>query len=327
MKTALITGIAGQDGSYLAEHLLPQQYRVIGAVRDPEQAKSGLPETLLSKVEFVPWDMRDRHSMVSALRAHRPTELYNFAAYSSGERMHEDPVSMGDINGIAVVRILDAIREVDPAIRFCQASSSEMFGLATQSPQSETTPFNPRSPYGVAKLYAHSMIRLYRERHGLFACSAILFNHESPRRRLEFVTRKVTHTAAKIKLGLADHITLGNLEALRDWSFAGDFVRGMQLILQAKDPSDYVLASGITHSVGELCAQAFEYLELDYRHFVRDDAAAYRPVEPVQLVGDASRARNELGWNPHVHFDALIKMMVDADLALLKSHKGAVNIS
>jgi GDPmannose 4,6-dehydratase len=230
---------------------------------------------------------------------------------------------MAEVNGVAVVRLLEAIKRTDRTIRFCQASSSEMFGLATDSPQSERTPFNPRSPYGAAKVYAHTMVRLYRERDQLFAASAILFNHESPRRRLEFVTRKVTHTAARIKLGLSDALALGNLDARRDWSFAGDIVDGMHRMLQADRPDDFVLASGVTHSVRELCEIAFAHLGLDPTRYVREDATAFRPAEPVQLVGDPARAERELGWRRKLDFRALIAMMVDADLAMLEQKKGS----
>jgi GDPmannose 4,6-dehydratase len=239
--------------------------------------------------------------------------------------MNEDPVSMGEVNGLAVVRILEAILATDPSIRFCQASSSEMFGAAPESPQTENTSLRPRSSYGAAKVYAHSMIGVYRERHRMFACSAIVFNHESPRRRLEFVTRKITNAAARIKLGLADHVDLGNLDARRDWSFAGDIVRGMWLMLQAKQAADYVLASGTARSVRDFCEVAFGYLGLDYKDFVRQDPSVYRPVEAVQLVGDPSRARARLGWEPEMDFRSLVQSMVDADLEQLSANRGAVN--
>lgn len=323
MKIALITGVAGQDGLYLAEQLLERGDSVVGAVRDPAHALSALPPRIRERVRLVAWDPLDAASVAHLISTQRPAEIYNFAAYSSGERMHEDPLSMAEVNGVAVVRILEAIKNTDRAIRFCQASSSEMFGLATESPQTERTPFHPRSPYGAAKVYAHTMIGLYREREQLFATSAILFNHESPRRRLEFVTRKVTHAAAQIKLGLASSLALGNLDARRDWSFAGDLVDGMYRMLQADRPDDYVLASGLTHSVRELCEIAFTHLGLDYTRYVREDANAYRPAEPVQLVGDASRAERELGWTRKLDFRGLVTMMVDADLAMLKEQKGS----
>ena len=231
--------------------------------------------------------------------------------------MCADPVGMAEINGFAVARILEAIRKVDSKIRFCQASSAEMFGIANESPQTETTRFLPRSPYGAAKVYAHSMINIYRQRYGIFSCSAILFNHESPRRSTEFVTRKITHTAAQIKLGLADGLVLGNLEARRDWCFAGDVVRAMWMMMQAHTPGDYVVATGKARSVREFCDAAFRHLELDYRDYVREDATFYRPLEPVQLVGDA-RKLNSIGWSPQIDFLQMVGMMVDEDIRTLR---------
>ena len=257
MPTALITGITGQDGSYLAEQLLAKGCRVIGAVRNTENAKARLPAALKSDAELVAWDMLDQKRMTEVLAEYRPAEIYNFAAYSSGAGMFDDPVGIGEVNGLAVARMLEAIRAVDVNIRFCQASSREIFGEAVESPQIESTPVNPRSPYGAAKLYADAMIRIYRQRYGLFACSAILFNHESPRRGLAFVTRKITHEAAKIKLGLAKELHLGNLDAQRDWGFSGDYVRAMWLMLQQEYADDYVVATGKAHSVRELCDLAF----------------------------------------------------------------------
>ena len=320
MTTALITGITGQDGSYMAELLLDKKYRIVGAVRDIVRAQECLPPTLKNKVELVSWDMRDQKGMAKVLSQHRPAELYNFAAFSSGAGMFDDAVGIGDVNGLAVTRILEAIQEVGPQIRFCQASSREIFGEATESPQSEKSAVNPRSPYGAAKFYADSMIRIYRQRYGLFACSAILFNHESPRRGLEFVTRKITHEAAKIKLGLSNELRLGNLNTCRDWGFAGDYVRAMWLMLQHVQPDDYVIATGETHTVREFCECAFGHLELDYRDYVSDGSATYRPSEPVQLVGDAGKARQILNWEPHVSFRELVSMMVDADLQILSEN-------
>ena len=317
MRTALITGLAGQDGSYLAELLLAKDYRIVGAVRDVRQAVDLLPSTLKDKVELVVWDMLDQQEMVAVLRYCQPTELYNFAAYSSGAGMYDDPVGIGEVNGLAVARMLEAIREVDAGIRFCQASSREIFGEPFESPQTECTPHNPRSPYGAAKLYADSMIQIYRQRYGLFACSAILFNHESPRRGLCFVTRKITHEAAKIKLGLTKELYLGNLEARRDWGFAGDYVHAMWLMQQQSHPDDYVIATGETHSVREFCECAFRHLGLDYREYVQEDSAAFRPSESSLLVGDAKRAKQILGWEPQVGFGELVDMMVDADLQML----------
>jgi GDPmannose 4,6-dehydratase len=319
-RVALITGVAGQDGSYLAEQLLARDYSVVGAVRDLTRAKAALPATIQGRVKLVIWDPLCTENIIKLIESSRPNEIYNCAAYSSGERMHEDPISMAEVNGVAVVRILDAIRAVNSAIRCCQASSSEMFGLAQESPQNERTPFNPRSPYGAAKVFAHHMVEIYR-REGLFACSAILFNHESPRRRPEFVTRKITRTAAQIKLGMADRLLLGNLDSRRDWSFAGDFVKAMHLMLQAPEPGDYVLASGVTRSVREFCEIAFDYLGLDYRKYVIQDPERFRPAEPVQLVGDPSRAERELGWRREVDLQSLVRMMVDADLRSLTSQK------
>jgi GDPmannose 4,6-dehydratase len=319
MLTALITGVTGQDGSYMAELLLSKGYRVIGAVRDGQKVKETLSSALLSGVELVAWNMLDQQRMTEVLAEYRPSEIYNFAAYSSGAGMFDEPVGIGEVNGLAVTRILEAIRAVDMNIRFCQASSSELFGEAVESPQSESTPFRPRTPYGAAKLYAHWMIQTYRKKYGVFACSAILFNHESPRRGLGFVTRKITHEAAKIKLGLASELHLGNLDARRDWGFAGDSVRAMWMMLLQPHADDYVLATGEAHSVRDWCDIAFEHLGLDYRDYVREDVASFRPDESVQLVGNSDRARKQLGWKNEVGFRELICMMVDADLQLLKN--------
>jgi GDPmannose 4,6-dehydratase len=319
MKVAIITGITGQDGSYMAELLLTKGYRVIGAVRDGQKAKLTLSSALLSGAELVQWNMRDQPRMTEVLAEFRPSEVYNFAAYSSGAGMFDEPVEIGEVNGIAVARILEAIRAVDINIRFCQASSSELFGDAVESPQTESTPFRPRTPYGAAKLYAHWMIQTYRKKYGLFACSAILFNHESPRRGLGFVTRKISHEAAKIKLGLSNVLHLGNLDARRDWGFAGDSVRAMWMMLQQPRADDYVLATGETHSVRDWCNVAFAHLGLDYRDYVREDVASFRPNESIQLVGNSDKARKQLGWLNDVGFRELICMMVDADLQLLKN--------
>lgn len=314
MKTALITGITGQDGSYLAELLLTKGYRVIGAARDIQKAKVALAAGLKSGVELVVWDMLSQRRMAEVLAECRPAEIYNFAAYSSGAGMFDDPVNIGEVNGLAVARVLEAIRSADTTIRFCQASSREIFGEAVESPQTESTPTNPRSPYGAAKLYADAMIRIYRQHHGLFACSAILFNHESPRRGLEFVTRKITHEAAKIKLGLSKELHLGNLDAQRDWGYAGDYVRAMWLMLQQECADDYVVATGKAHSVREFCEIAFNRLGLDYRDYVRENVSAYRPAEPALLVGSAAKANRRLAWSPEIGFRELIHMMVDAEL-------------
>lgn len=313
MNTALITGMSGQDGSYLAEQLLEQGYRVLGGVRDVAKAGASLPLRLREAVELIAWDMGDLPAMKEVIASRRPSEIYNFAANSSGAGMFDDPLGMADINGVAVTRILEAMRAVDPKIRFCQASSREIFGEALESPQTESTPTNPRSPYGAAKLYADCMIRIYRRRYGMHACSAILFNHESPRRSLDFVTRKITHEAARIKLGMAQELHLGNLDTQRDWGFAGDYVRAMWLMLQHDSADDYVVATGEAHSVREFCDVAFGHLGLDYRDHVREDTASYRPSEPAPLVGSPAKARRDLGWEPKVSFRELVHMMVDAD--------------
>lgn len=321
MKTVLITGVTGQDGSYLADQLTNLRCRIIGAVHDEQKAQSLQAAQTGSAIEFVYWNMRSQQSMTDVLSQYRPTEIYNFAAHTSGTGMYDDAVGIGDVNGLAVARLLEAIRTVDTNIRFCQASSREIFGAASESPQSENAALSPRSPYGAAKLYADSMVRIYRQHHGLFACSAILFNHESPRRGLAFVTRKITSTAAKIKLGLACELRLGNLDARRDWGYAGDFVRAMSLMLQQPQADDYVIATGETHSVRDFCQVAFGHLQLDYRDFVQEDASAFRPMEPVELVGNASKAKRQLGWVPRVKFRELVGMMVDADVELLRKER------
>ena len=317
MKTALVTGITGQDGSYLAELLRSKGYHVVGVTRDAGRAQRTLSNVLGSNIDFVEWDMLDENNMMELLAHWRPDEVYNLAAHSSGTGMYDDPVGFCEVNGLSVARMLEAIRKVDPNIRFCQASSREIFGEPSESPQSENTLCNPRSPYGAAKLYADSMVRIYRRHYGLFACSAILFNHESPRRGLGFVTRKITHEAAKIKLGLSRELHLGNLETRRDWGFAGDYVQAMWLMMQQTQADDYVLATGVTHSVREFCEYAFGYIGLDYRDYVREDSDAYRPSESMLLVGDISKAESILEWGPSVSFRELVSMMVEADLKLL----------
>jgi GDPmannose 4,6-dehydratase len=318
-RTAIVTGIGGQDGVYMARLLAESGYRIVGLVR-PGKCSARSPRSALPDgVELLEWDMSDQAALEHIIATVRPTEFYNFAAFSSGSGMFDEPVAMGDINGIAVTRILEAIRARGEDVRFCQASSSEMFGEALESPQNEQTPFNPRSPYGAAKLYAHSMVGIYRRQFGLFACSAILFNHESPLRSLAFVTRKVAHAAASIKLGLAHELALGNLEARRDWGFAGDAVEAMSLMLKAPAPADYVIATGAAHSVRDLCEAAFNHVGLDYREFVKEDSTSYRPGESRQLVGDPAKAGQELGWSPKIGFSDLVKMMVDADLERLQA--------
>ena len=317
MRTSIITGLSGQDGQYLAEHLLSREYRVVGTSRDVQAATRALPDGLASSVEIVKWDMRDESDFKDILSQYAPTEIYNFGAYTSGSGMYADAVATGNINGLAVARILEAIRTVSPRARFCQASSREIFGAAQKSPQDELTPANPRSPYGAAKLYADLMIRIYRQMYNIFACSAILFNHESPRRGFEFVTRRISYQAVRIKLGLQEELELGDLEGVRDWGFAGDYVRAMWLMLQQQAADDYVLATGKSHSVRELCDCAFSRLGLNYRDFVRDNKHAPRAPEATALVGDATKARNKLGWAPVIDFEKLVHMMVDADLDLL----------
>ncbi len=322
MATAIITGITGQDGSYMAELLLAKGYKIVGAVRDVERAKERLLGPLLNKVSLVQWDMLDQSRMIDVLKEYCPSEIYNYSAYSSGSGMYDDPVDIGEVNGISITRILEAIRKVNINIRFCQASSSEMFGEANESPQTEKTIFHPRSPYGAAKLYAHSVIDIYRHRYNLFACSAILFNHESPRRSTDFVTRKITHEVAKIKLNLSSELCLGNLDACRDWGFAGDYVYAMWLMLQGKCPDDYVIATGKVHSVRQLCELAFERVALDYRDYVREDTNMFRPNEKMQLVGDAKKARLQMNWEPKIGFRELVNIMIDVDLRLIENKQG-----
>ena len=314
MQTALITGINGQDGSYLAEFLLDRGYRVVGLMRSNAPARCERIDHLRRNIEFVQGSLLDETCLRQVLEQHKPSEIYNLAARASSTQLFTDPVLTGDFNGLAVVRMLEAIRTIDPTMRFCQASSSEMFGESLQSPQSESTAFRPRNPYGVAKLFAHGMVGAYREHFGVFACSSIFFNHESPRRGPEFVTRKITMGVARIKAGLADSLLLGSLEATRDWGYAADYVRAMWQMLQAQVADDYVVATGESHSVREFCEIAFTHVGLDYRNHVRVDPRAKRPVEPVRRVGNATKARNALGWRPTVSFEQLVRMMVDADV-------------
>lgn len=316
---ALITGITGQDGLYLTEQLLAKDYQIIGIVRNIKDKKKPAFLSSNNNIQLVEWNMLEQDTILDILREYQPSEIYNFAAYSSGSGMFDSPVNIGEINGLAVTRILDAIREVNVKIKFCQASSREIFGEASESPQTESTKINPRSPYGAAKLYADTMIKIYREHYNMFACSAILYNHESPRRGLNFVTRKITNTAARIKLGLEKELLLGNLDAQRDWGFAGDTVNAMWLMLQQKHADDYIIATGEVHTVREFCEYAFSYLGLDYREHVREDINSYRPVEPIKLIGDANKARKRLGWNTKVKFEELIYLMVDADMQLLQN--------
>jgi GDPmannose 4,6-dehydratase len=314
-KTALITGITGQDGSYLAELLLDQGYAVHGVVRRASTSNLERIAHLQDRLTLHPGDLLDQMSLVRVLESVQPTEVYNLAAQSFVPASWEQPLLTGDVDALGAARMLEAIRMIGAkGMRFYQASSSEMFGRVAEEPQRETTPFYPRSPYGVAKLYAHWITVNYRESYGMFACSGILFNHESPRRGLEFVTRKVTNAAARIKLGLAEKLTLGNLDAQRDWGFAGDFVRAMWLMLQQPEPKDYVIATGRKHSVRTLVELAFGHVGLDWRKHVETKPSLLRPAEVDHLRGDASLAKQELGWEPTVTFEELVRMMVDADL-------------
>jgi GDPmannose 4,6-dehydratase len=319
MPTALVTGITGQDGSYLAEFLLEKGYKVVGLVRRSSTVNFERIRHIQKRLTLVSGDLLDQASLISALREHRPREIYNLAAQSFVPASWSQPVFTGEVTALGVTRLLDAIRQVDDQIRFYQASSSEMFGKVREVPQKETTPFYPRSPYGVAKVYGHWITVNYRESYDLFACSGILFNHESPRRGLEFVTRKVTHGAALIKLGMARDLRLGNLDAKRDWGYAGDYVRAMWLMLQQDQPADYVVGTGRTHSVRDLCELAFGRLGLDYREFVKVDPRFVRPTDVDLLVSDPTKARSALGWEPAISFEELVSMMVDADLKRLQA--------
>jgi GDPmannose 4,6-dehydratase len=320
--TALITGVTGQDGSYLAEFLLEKGYAVVGMVRRTSTINFSRIAHIQDRLTLVSGDMLDEPSLIAILREYQPSEVYNLAAQSFVQTSWRQPVFTGEVTALGVTRILDAIRMVDPTIRFYQASSSEMFGKVRETPQKETTPFYPRSPYGVAKVYGHWITVNYRESYGLHATSGILFNHESPRRGLEFVTRKITHGVARIKLGLDKELRLGNLDSRRDWGYAGDYVKAMWLMLQHDEPDDYVIATGETHSVRTLCEAAFGRVDLDWRKYVVQDERFMRPAEVDLLVGDASKAGRVLGWEPAVTFRELIEMMVDADLETLQQQHG-----
>jgi len=317
-KRALITGITGQDGSYLAEFLLEKGYKVFGLVRRSSTVNFERLMHLQDKIELLPGDLLDQNSLISALQQCEPQEVYNLASQSFVPTSWNQPVLTGEFTALGVTRMLEAIRLVNSKARFYQASSSEMFGMVRETPQSENTQFYPRSPYGVAKLYGHWITVNYRESYGLFACSGILFNHESPRRGLEFVTRKVSYGVARIKLGQQKTLKLGNLDAERDWGFTGDYVRAMWMMLQQDKPQDYVVATGITHSVRRLLEVAFSHVGLDYRDHVELDPTLLRPAEVHHLRGNYSKARLELGWEPTVGFEGLVQMMVDADLARLR---------
>ncbi|HEY1653657.1 MAG TPA: GDP-mannose 4,6-dehydratase [Candidatus Tumulicola sp.] len=320
-KTALITGITGQDGSYLAELLLEKNYRVVGMTRRTSTEVHERIEHIVNDVEIVSGDLLDQTSMTSIVNDVRPDEFYNLAAQSFVPTSWNQPVLTGEFTALGVTRALEAVRHVDPAIRFYQASSSEMFGKVCEVPQTEATPFYPRSPYGVAKVYGHWITVNYRESYGMYACSGMLFNHESPRRGKEFVTRKISDGVARIKLGLARHLHLGNLDAQRDWGFAGDYVRAMWLMLQADEPDDYVIATGRTHSVREFVRIAFEVAGLgSYEPYVVSDPRFVRPAEVDALIGEPEKARRKLGWTPEVTFERLVEMMVESDLARLSEH-------
>jgi GDPmannose 4,6-dehydratase len=317
-RTALITGIGGQDGSYLSEFLLNKRYRVVGTVPDGDPVNIDRIRHLLDRIEIAQDDLLDQDRIEKVFRDHRPDEVYNFAANSVLAASFHQPILATMVLAMGVTRILEAIRKITPKARFFQASSSEIFGKPAEVPQSETTPFHPRNPYGVSKVYGHLMTMTYRENYNLYACSGILYNHESPRRSPDFVTRKITRAAARIKLGLAKELRLGNLDARRDWGFAGDYVRAMWLMLQQPQPDDYVLATGESHSVRELCEEAFSHLGLEYREYVVQEAESFRPPETAQLVGNPGKARRILGWTPEVSFRDLIRTMVDADLEALR---------
>lgn len=318
-KRALITGVTGQDGSYLADFLLDEGYEVFGLVRRSSTLNFQRIRHIQERLHIIQGDLLDQNSLLTAIADVEPHEVYNLAAQSFVPTSWNQPVLTGEATALGVMRMLEALRRVYPEARFYQASSSEMFGKVRESPQSERTPFYPRSPYGVAKAYGHFITVNYRESYDLYAVSGILFNHESPRRGLEFVTRKVTYAAARIKLGLVDEVRLGNLEAKRDWGFAGDYVRAMWKMLQQDEAADYVIGTGVQHSVRDLVQLAFEHLDLDWRDYVVQDERLLRPAEVDTLVADASRAREELGWEPDVDFVGLVRMMVDADMHALRS--------
>jgi len=322
MPTAIITGITGQDGSYLAEFLLTKGYTVVGMVRRSSTVTFERIQHIQDDITIIQGDLHDQSSLVDVMERYQPDEVYNLAAQSFVPTSWNQPVLTGEVTALGVTRLLEAIRLVNPKTRFYQASSSEMFGKVVEVPQSEATPFYPRSPYGVAKVYAHWITVNYRESYDLYTVSGILFNHESPRRGLEFVTRKVSHGVARIKLDQSKELNLGNLEARRDWGFAGDYVEAMWCMLQQKTPQDYVIGTGETHSVRDLCEQAFHYVGLDYRDYVHQDQRYYRPAEVDLLVANPVKAHAMLGWEPRVDFESLIHLMVDADLKRLSKDIG-----
>jgi GDPmannose 4,6-dehydratase len=321
---ALITGITGQDGSYLAEMLLEKGYRVSGLVRRSSSLNLDRLQNILERIELIPGDLLDQNSLVAAIQQSEPDEVYNLAAQSFVATSWRQSDLTGEFTALGVTRLLEAVRVLNPKIRFYQASSSEMFG-ATTPPQSEDTPFHPRSPYAVAKVFGHYITQNYRESYGMFACSGILFNHESPRRGLEFVTRKVTNSVARIKLNLQKELPMGNLQARRDWGFAGDYIHAMWMMLQADSPRDFVVGTGVSHSVEDLLQVAFRYADLDYRDYVRLDPALIRPAEVDYLCADSTRARQAFGWEPKVNFEQMIAMMVDADLERNRLNPRTIN--
>src|ERR1700687_156836 len=320
MPTAFITGVNGQDGSCLAEFLLSKGYRVVGTTPDRNTDQERILQ-IRERIEIVETDLLNEGCVEDILRKYKPDELYNLAARASSSELWTLPVLTGELNALGVARILDAICKIDHKVRFVQASSSEVFGNATEVPQTEATPFYPRNPYGVAKAYGHWMTAIYREHQGLFACSCILYNHESPRRGLEFASRKICHTAAKISVGEAKELRLGRLDARRDWGFAGDYVQAMWMMLQQPTPDDYVIATGETHSVRDFCEVAFALVGLDYRDFVIEDVANCRPAETGLLVGNPTKAHRVLGWKPRTTFQELVRMMVDADLKAIQDRR------
>jgi GDPmannose 4,6-dehydratase len=325
MNTALVTGITGQDGSYLADFLLEKGYKVYGLVRRSSFQNYERIRHILEKIKLIEGDLLDQNSLIEALKISDPEEVYNLASQSFVPASWTQPVYTGDVNAIGVLRLLDVIRTIKPKIKFYQASTSEMFGNPKRIPQNEETPFEPISPYGISKLFAHWATLDYRKQYGIFACSGICFNHESPRRGFEFVSRKITYGAARIKMGFQKELRLGNLDAKRDWGYAGDYVEAMWGMLQQREPGDYVIATGEVHTVRELCSVAFSHLGLDYREYVTVDEKLFRPTEVEILVGDSSKARNQLGWKPKVHFEELVKMMAESDLHKLKSEKQISN--
>jgi GDPmannose 4,6-dehydratase len=317
VPTAMITGITGQDGSYLADFLLARGYRVVGLLRPDSPRRYDRLTDIRDRLDLVTGSLLDQKQLQSIIEEYRPSEIYNFAARASSSQLFSEPVLTGEFNGLAVVRLLESIRLVDPTIRFCQASSSEMFGNAAVAPQTENTPFRPRNPYGIAKLFGHGMVGSYRETHNIFACSSILFNHESPRRGHEFVTRKISMAVARINAGSDTRLQLGSLDATRDWGYAADYVRAMWQMLQTSTPDDYILATGVSHSVEEFCEIAFRHVGLDYRNHVVQNPGAQRPNDAVRLVGDSSKAQKALKWSHAVSFEELVCMMVDADVCAL----------